>query len=737
MKRISFIAISGVLFFTAAIASAATSFQGPSSQPTSGNVPGVIWNVDGTSVSQPNAVINVGQVGKTQQLLGDVKLSNTAAFKVDSVGAGPTSFNIGNWGSGQQPFTFGVYGDIKMYSFGGSAGQKGRMDAVEYCINGASCITTWPSGGGGTLTGITAGTGASVTGGAPSPTINVTDLYVNTSGDTMTGALTMNWPGYRALTVNGGNGGSGAVYGNNTTANGYGGEFYGAYGVYATTPNSASGYYAGYFDGYSGGINAIGRKAAGVGVLGQNSGAGSYGVEGYATAGYGGLFMDSTYWSYVGGQGYGIYTNGLLYTTGGGYIGGALTVNNGDLTINNNRNLCLGGVCKNAWPASGGGTISSITNGGGLTVTNGSGPATTLAVIDNYVNTTGDTMSGALTVNANVAANSLSVSGGNISLAGTNNWGIKNYSSAVKILSMPSVGTNYWYFSNYDSSGNFVSDSAFVNNLGQIQTYGTSNGYYFKDRSTALNWAQYSYADEARLWNSTYGDVYRFHNNGVFFAANDITTNNNIYTTLGNIGAQVTSPAYPLDVAGTANLNSGIASGVALRVNGAEALWYNGTYFSYGYGGSANYFADNVGINTTAPGQRLDINLGYGRVSSGYSWLTNSDVRYKKNIATLENTLDKVSRLRGVRFDLKEDNQCVTGKPKHIGFIAQELEKEYPELVITDDKGYKSVAYDKMTAVLTQATKELKEENDKLKTQNESLEWRLRALEAKVDSLMK
>jgi len=31
-------------------------------------------------------------------------------------------------------------------------------------------------------------------------------------------------------------------------------------------------------------------------------------------------------------------------------------------------------------------------------------------------------------------------------------------------------------------------------------------------------------------------------------------------------------------------------------VNNSEALWYNGTYFSWGYGGKGNYFAHNVGI---------------------------------------------------------------------------------------------------------------------------------------------
>ena len=34
------------------------------------------------------------------------------------------------------------------------------------------------------------------------------------------------------------------------------------------------------------------------------------------------------------------------------------------------------------------------------------------------------------------------------------------------------------------------------------------------------------------------------------------------------------------------------------------------------------------------------------------------------------------------------------------------MEKELPELVVTDQEGYKSVAYDKMTAVLVEAIKE-------------------------------
>lgn len=79
---------------------------------------------------------------------------------------------------------------------------------------------------------------------------------------------------------------------------------------------------------------------------------------------------------------------------------------------------------------------------------------------------------------------------------------------------------------------------------------------------------------------------------------------------VGKLGIGTASPAYPLDVAGAANLNKD-KTGVALIVNGSEALWYNGTYFSWGYGGSANFFADPVGIGTN-PAERLDLSWSGG-----------------------------------------------------------------------------------------------------------------------------
>jgi|GEM_PF-4307942 len=82
---------------------------------------------------------------------------------------------------------------------------------------------------------------------------------------------------------------------------------------------------------------------------------------------------------------------------------------------------------------------------------------------------------------------------------------------------------------------------------------------------------------------------------------------------VGRLGIGTTNPTYPLDVAGAANLNKD-RTGIALTVNGTEALWYNGTYFSWGYGGSANFFADPVGIGpeTANPAEWLDLSWSGG-----------------------------------------------------------------------------------------------------------------------------
>jgi hypothetical protein len=65
---------------------------------------------------------------------------------------------------------------------------------------------------------------------------------------------------------------------------------------------------------------------------------------------------------------------------------------------------------------------------------------------------------------------------------------------------------------------------------------------------------------------------------------------------------------------------------------------------------------------------------------------------------------------------------------RQLGFSAQEVEKLFPEIVQTNDKGYKSVDYGRLTPVLVEAIKSQQEEIDLLKESLERLEKEINKL---------
>ena len=95
-----------------------------------------------------------------------------------------------------------------------------------------------------------------------------------------------------------------------------------------------------------------------------------------------------------------------------------------------------------------------------------------------------------------------------------------------------------------------------------------------------------------------------------------------------------------------------------------------------------------------------------------------SDARYKKNISSFAGALNKVRQLRGVTYNWLDEKK---GTTEQIGFIAQELEKVFPQLVRTNKDGYKSVAYSHVVPVLVEAIKEQQQQIDELKKLVEQL----------------
>ncbi len=112
----------------------------------------------------------------------------------------------------------------------------------------------------------------------------------------------------------------------------------------------------------------------------------------------------------------------------------------------------------------------------------------------------------------------------------------------------------------------------------------------------------------------------------------------------------------------------------------------------------------NVGIGTSTPWAKLEVN-GAVNVTGNITALAyfySSDRRLKENIVPLNNSLAKILSLNGYLFDWKKDGR------KDIGVIAQEVEKQFPDIVHTDEKtGLKSVEYGNLVAPIIEAIKEL------------------------------
>lgn len=138
-------------------------------------------------------------------------------------------------------------------------------------------------------------------------------------------------------------------------------------------------------------------------------------------------------------------------------------------------------------------------------------------------------------------------------------------------------------------------------------------------------------------------------------------------------------------------------------------------------------FNTNVGIWTN-PDPAFSLTVQGNVKANGYD--SSSDIRLKEEIETIKDPLQKVLLMRGVTFNWKNDP--AGDKSRHIGFVAQEIADVVPEIVNTEGEYY-SVEYSPVVAILVEAIKELKKENDELRKEIDNLEdfeSRIEALES-------
>ena len=188
----------------------------------------------------------------------------------------------------------------------------------------------------------------------------------------------------------------------------------------------------------------------------------------------------------------------------------------------------------------------------------------------------------------------------------------------------------------------------------------------------------------------------------------------------GNVGIGTTAPDDKLH----------IYSGTAGNIYLGEDIGFDGGvdsdfwFMNFGGSGGKTNFTDgttelmtilntgNVGIGTTTPSQKLEVNGNIRATAFYYS----SDARLKENISPITDPLAKVGLLDGVYFQWKDNGEL------SIGLIAQDVEKVFPEAVATSkETGIKSVDYAKLVAPLIEAVKAQQEEIGQLKLEIKEL----------------
>jgi len=213
-----------------------------------------------------------------------------------------------------------------------------------------------------------------------------------------------------------------------------------------------------------------------------------------------------------------------------------------------------------------------------------------------------------------------------------------------------------------------------------------------------------------------------------------------------NVGIGTMTPIYPLHIAaadpvlvlqdtGPAGSQSGF---ISFRIaNLTETAWV-------GFGDPASP-EDFFIVNARAGGDivKLEVNGTAHRVDNASTWTVVSDARLKKKIRPLPGALDKLLALHGVNFEYIDSEKAPALSGEQIGFIAQEVEKVFPDWVETGADGYKRVTVRGLEALVVEALRELQrrqetnhtklaEELKRRDAENVELKARLERLEQRL-----
>jgi len=394
---------------------------------------------------------------------------------------------------------------------------------------------------------------------------------------------------------------------------------------------------------------------------------------------------------------------------------GSLQTIAGSLALSNSGILTVSGAIV----GNGGGQFTApLTVGGNEVFTITGGTITGAVTINSYLNVTGGAK-----VTSGFFADGITSSGGYVNLGSTGDgnlipqvgfyttagYGVANLFADLSSTSSYNIGLSF-------NNSNLVGAGA------ATQTgiwYMTSDGDVYNTRNLTAQ------ADIATNTGSVLAPLGVFAGGGFYSLSQSTGELASVYfglygggsnvNTITGFTAQISSYNNTLVfIAGGGSATGQVLNGMVLDAEGDLTLYTSST-------GAGNFYTQNGSFNTTNGGFTSQNGGNFATTSGNFTsssgnfstatgamyataFNTSSDARLKTNITNIDNALELVAQLRGVRYTRKDSKD----NSPEIGVIAQEVKEVVPELVSENEDGMLVMAYGNALALCINAINELR-----------------------------
>jgi hypothetical protein len=285
-------------------------------------------------------------------------------------------------------------------------------------------------------------------------------------------------------------------------------------------------------------------------------------------------------------------------------------------------------------------------------------------------------------------------------------------------------GNNGGYYVDPNGTSNFV-------DLRMSYMYDNNDTSYYLDLNNTTRMRSYTDANgnwwaHPNGWNYMRGPTQ--NNSPIYWEANtayQLTQGgqsrlNNIWLDYMSCMSSWCPQNYVMRLTPNIHLNS--VQGYAVYLN-----WDNGAagglQFSVGNGAGSHMFHVR----------------GDGFAQCAWQCTNGSDERLKKDIRAIDSPLDKILKLNGVYYEYDKvrypEKTKTLPDTRQMGFVAQQIESTVPEVVVTDDDGFKSVGYGNVTALLTEGIKEQQKQIKANQDKSDAVEKATQAQKTEIEQL--